>query len=304
MASYGSELAAALKAAGLGANTSFTSDTSYDMNLGGIFGTLAVSALVVLLVLIAVHYTITPIFRFRPGGKGYITVPGITRDDGEIYWNNEYPHGPLSEQSTMFSGTSDTSFGYTLSIDFFFLNLSSGIDTSQKLRPLLYRYNPAGTSTDGVPDYTLGMFLDPTVNDIHVIIRTTQQDQELIVVKNIVSQEPIRIGVVVGENYFEVYKNGRLVATRRLRNPPKQAAGTIWADPGSVPGGIPQPRIASNPDIQCKQINSGGPLGGAVNLHIWKRNLSPGELKYSTPALPAASLFKEAQAKKTFLGIF
>lgn len=278
MASYGAELAAALKAAGQ--SSSSVATTTYDMGTGGgirsLIGTLAISALVVLLVLIVVHYTITPIFRFRPGAKGYISVPGITRDDGEIYWKNEYPHGPLSEQLTIFSGSSDTSFNYTLSIDFFFQNLTSGIDTSQRLRPLLYRYNPAGTSSDGVPDYTLGIFLDPTVNDIHVIVRTTQLDQELVVVKNIVSQEPIRIGVVMGENYFEVYKNGRLVGTRRLRNPPKQAAGTIWADPGSVPSGFSKgASSAVNPDIQCQQLNTGGPLGGAVNLHLWKRTLSP-----------------------------
>lgn len=314
MASYGAELAAALRAAGQtsGPEIGF-SPPNVSSPIKSIIGTIAISALVILLVLIVVHYTITPIFRFRPGQKGYITVPGIGRDDGEIYWKNEYPHGPLSEQSTLFSGTSDTSFNYTLSIDFFFQNLSSGIDTSQKLRPLLYRYNPAGTSTDGVPDYTLGIFLDPTVNDIQVIVRTTQLDQEIITVKNIVSQEAIRIGVVIGENYFEVYKNGRLVGTRRLRNPPKQAAGTIWADPGSVPSGIPKGTSdalsmsgqagGTNPDIQCQQLNSGGPLGGAVNLHLWKRTLSPGEIKYSTPALPDASLFKQAQAKKTFLGI-
>ncbi len=306
MGSYATELAAALRAAGQ-STTSSTSFANYDVGTGTLrplIGTFAITALVVLLVLIVVHYTITPIFRFRPGGKGFISVPGITRDDGEIYWKNEYPHGPLSEQSTLFSGTSDTSFNYTLSIDFFFLNLTSGIDTSQMLRPLLYRYNPAGTSKDGVPDYTLGIFLDPTVNDIQVIVRTTQLDQEIITVKNIVSQVPIRIGVVVGQNYFEVYKNGLLVGTRRLANPPKQAAGTIWADPGSVPTGVPKRGSASaNPDIQCQQLDSGGPLGGAVNLHIWKRTLSPGEIKYSTPALPDASLFKEAQAKKTFLGI-
>lgn len=310
MASYGAELAAALKAAGQ--TNSTTSFTSYDISTSTIrplIGTLAISALVILLVLIVVHYTITPIFRFRPGGKGFISVPGITRDDGEIYWKNEYPHGPLNEQSTFFSGSSDTSYNYTLSIDFFFLNLTSGIDTSQMLRPLLYRYNPVGTSIDGLPDYTLGIFLDPTVNDIQVIVRTTQLDQEIITIKNIVSQVPIRVGVVIGENYFEVYKNGLLVATRRLRNPPKQAAGIIWADPGSVPSGFSKRTNAEastqkeNTGIQCLQLDSGGTLGGAVNLHLWKRTLSPGEIKYSTPALPDASLFKEAKAKKTFLGI-
>lgn len=282
---------------------SYYSYAPTDGDSTGILGTLAVTALVTLIVLIIVHYTITPIFRIRPGGKGFISVPGITRDDGEIYWENQYPHGPLLENNTILTGNSDTSFNYTLSIDFYFMDLTSGMNTNQQLRPLLYRYNPAGTSTDGVPDYTLGMFLDPTVNDIHVIVRTTALNQEVIKIKNIVSQEAIRVGVVIGQNYFEVYKNGLLVGTRRLANPPKQATGTIWAEPGMTPGGVAAPKPAeANRDI-CIGVAGTGILGGAVNLHLWKRVLSPGELKYSTPALPSPSLFKEATAKKRFLGI-
>ena len=250
-------------------------------------GTLLAIILVVLIILIVVHYTITPIFRFTPGGKGYITVPGITRDDGAVYWNQEFPHGPLLEQDTIFSGQTAISKNYTLSIDFFFDDLNHGINQTN-LRPLFYRYNPVGQQID----YSLGMFLDPQVNDILVQVRTVAGDTEVIRLRNVVAKVPIRVGVVIGEQYFEAYRNGNLVATRRLMAAPKGATGVFWADPGSAPGCAPGTAASLAPTSNDCTSVAAGPLGGAVNLHLWRRVLSPGELKFSTPALPKAELFK------------
>ena len=246
-------------------------------------GTLLAAILVILIILIVVHYTITPIFRFTPGGKGLITVPGITRDDGAVYWEQEFPHGPLLEEATIFGAQNTISKNYTLSIDFYFDDLNHGIN-SETARPLFYRYNPVGQGID----YSVGIFLDPQVNDILVQVRTVTGDTEVIRLRNVVAKVPIRVGVVVGEQYFEAYRNGQLVSTRRLVSAPKAAGGVFWADPGSAPGSAAALKAISN---GCTPV-AAGPLGGAVNLHLWRRVLSPGELKFSTPALPKAEIFK------------
>jgi hypothetical protein len=276
-----------------------SSSYSYEGESGGLMsvaGTLLAVILVILIILIIVHYTITPIFRFTPGGKGYITVPGITRDDGAIYWEQEYPHGPLDEQDTIFGGQNAISKNYTLSIDFYFNDLNQGLNSG--LRPLFYRYNPIGQGID----YSVGIFLDSQVNDILVQVRTVAGDTEVIRLKNVIAKIPIRVGVVVGEQYFEAYRNGQLVATRRLASAPKGSGGVFWADPGSAPGSSAAMAAAATTSNGCTPVSS-GPLGGAVNLHLWRRVLSPGELKFSTPALPSAELFKTG-AKSSFLSQF
>lgn len=267
--------------AGQSYTTSYNSGSS-DGSLFSTLGAILLVLLVVLIILIIVHYTITPIFRFTPGGKGFITVPGITRDDGAIYWEQEYPHGPLSEADTIFSGQPAISKNYTMSIDFYFNDLNHGLN-KDNLRPLFYRHNPLGQGLD----YSVGMFLDPQVNDILVQVRTVTGDTEVIRLRNVVAKVPIRVGVVVGEQYFEAYRNGSLVATRRLMSAPKAAGGEFWADPGAAPGSS-----MTAPKTDGCTPTSAGPLGGAVNLHLWRRVLSPGELKFSTPALPSADLFK------------
>ena len=40
----------------------------------------------IFLILLLVHFTVKPIFRFVPGGKGIIGVPGTS--DDKVYWND------------------------------------------------------------------------------------------------------------------------------------------------------------------------------------------------------------------------
>ena len=59
--------------------------------------------LVVMLILIVIHYTITPIFKTTQGSKGYIPVPGITLNDGHLYWKSPL-HDELKESDTILKG--------------------------------------------------------------------------------------------------------------------------------------------------------------------------------------------------------
>jgi hypothetical protein len=50
---------------------------------------------ILFLVLLVIHYTITPVFRFMPGSKGIIPIP-INVDSG-VYWNTKQIPSPLSK---------------------------------------------------------------------------------------------------------------------------------------------------------------------------------------------------------------
>ena len=244
-------------------------------------GTIAVPLLLILfailIVLIVIHYTITPIFKTRPG-KGYIPVPGI-RANGSLYWTSPV-HDVLEERSTPLENVSQN---YSLTVDFYFDDLTNGINKSSTQRLLFKRYNPASQATPN-----LEMYLEPQVNDLVVKVYTRDPithsiNHNIIKVHNIVAKTPIRIGVIMGANYFEVYRNGLLVGTRTLTSSPFNSTGIIEANPGTA--------SASTASSACPSTNTSGPLGYAMNLNVWNRILSPAEMRYAGPAMPTAATF-------------
>lgn len=247
---------------------------------GTVVAPLLLILLAILIVLIVIHYTITPIFKTRPG-KGYIPVPGI-RANGTLYWTSPV-HDILEERGTPLENMSQN---YSLTVDFYFDDLTSGINTSSAQRPLFKRYNPA---SQGTPN--LQMYLEPQVNDLVVKVYTRDSithaiNQNIIKVHNIVAKTPIRIGVIMGANYFEVYKNGLLVGTRTLGSSPFNSTGIIEANPGTA---TPSTASALSPSV-CPSSTS-GPLGYAMNLNVWNRILTPAEMRYAGPAMPTAATF-------------
>ncbi len=352
--------------AGIGANSSssafkvptFNSGSTTFSDGGFDFKRLAMGlvaiTVIVMLILIAVHYTITPIFKINRDGTGIIPVPGISRDDGEIYWKNSLAHGYLEETATILGMAS----GYTLQMDIYIDDVNAGSNTSNE-RPLFLRYNPTGTLTP--IDYSVGVFLSPNINDMLVNLRTANGNTQTIMLKNVPPKTVIRVGIVVGDNYYEAYRDGELVGSRTFGNGIRAgASGRLWGSPGTtVPGSTPPPpppppavnntlntipglfpdsndtlaeaftnlienfttagatagatagtpinnaaaqlgnaitnvinsATQATPPAQCNIIQSSGTLGSVMNLHIWNRVLSPGEIKYASPAKPDASLF-------------
>ena len=268
------------------------------------------SIIIIMLVLVVIHYTVTPIFKIKKDGTGIIPVPGMTADDGEIYWENTPSHGVLEERDTIL----ERSTGYTMQMDLYFDDINQDRN-STILRPLFLRYNPAGVLRNPV-DYSMGVFLAPNLNDIHVIIRTSKEDSQLIVIKNIPAKVVIRIGVIVGDNYFEAYRDGELVASRTFSNGIRAGAiGRLWGSPGSpIPDAVVDLtekrketakkvdavkadnvkdmfKTATDDILQCNASSGSGSVGGLMNLHIWKRTITPGEMKNASPALPDKSAF-------------
>jgi hypothetical protein len=234
-----------------------------------LLGNIVLVLFVVCVALFIIHYTVTPIITTSKG-KGFITIPGIG-NTGQVYWPKPTHESTLSEAGTPINGKSHS---YTLAADFTFNDFNNGAN-DLNARPLLLRYNAAQKSTP-----TFGIYLDPAVNDINVLVRTADMNIETIKVRNIVAKVPVRITVVVGPNYFEVYKNGLLVGTRNLSTYPIASIGTIWSDMDTMPPTPPSPS-------KCNPAPA-GPLGQSQNLHLWDCVLTAGEVRVAGPEMPAS----------------
>jgi len=287
-----------------GTTTSAPAYNTYNNTNGsgmrGVFMGIASAALIITLILIVIHYTITPIFKIK-SGKGYIPVPGMG-NNGQLLWTT-YPHDPeINESSTVLKGDKGD-LPYSMQMDMYFDDLNSGINPN-KPRPLFLRYSPVVDPSSSTVNYSLGIFLEPNVNDMLVQVRTTQRDTEVIRIKNIPSKTPIRVGVTVSPSHYEVYYNGRLVGTRALKNPLLQSVGILFGAPGQTPGSQPpaqaptvSPSMFGSTDsiLQKDLCNispaSNGLLGGLINLNIWQYVLSADEMYYAGPAKPKASDF-------------
>lgn len=268
--------------------------------------------LVVILILIVVHYTITPIFKTTGASKGYIPVPGITLTDGHLYWKSPV-HDELNETDTVLKGDKGD-MPVTFQMDILLDNINFNLN-DENLRPLFMRYGAGANSNN----YSLGVFLEPHVNDLLVQVRTQNRDIEIIRIRNIPGKEPFRLGITLALNYFEVYFNGRLVGTRNLKNPPQQSVGMLFGNPGKTPGTQSQrnnePGVPGKPvtlaqqfkekitNTSCSPASSSLEYGGIMNLYIWQRVLTSDEMRYSGPTKPSVDDFKKAALGNSYLGL-
>ncbi len=312
---------------------SYSSNEGFDIKK--IMMGIAAVTIITILILIVIHYTVTPIFKIKNDGTGIIPVPGTTKSDGELYWTEGPAHGYLDEAKETIL---QTPTNFTMQMDIYIDDVNAGRNNKLQNRPIFVRYNPAGTLKDPV-DYSLGVFMDSNVNDILVIVRTVKQNSQMIKIKNILPKTVTRLGITVGDNYFEVYRNGELVGSRTFIDGIRAGAvGRLWGSPGNPIPDAPPPttttttttttsktgnvsrdtpgfEIAPSSDftesfqnqtsgttsLQNKVLNTiqdtcnitqgTGALGAVMNLHIWNRILSPGEIKFAKPKMPERSLF-------------
>ena len=229
-------------------------------------GTYLFSILIVLaIILLFVHFFITPVFQLHPGGPGVIPVPGT--DDGVLFWNSVTPDRIPNASLPIVS----QSFGYTVNVDMFIENPFQFASTYR----LLFRRSDTATpvsqtgSIHGfLQNYNLAAVLLPDRNDLVVSVLTSDNNSNDILIPNVPIQETFRLGMVVLENAMEVYLNGKLIQTKTFASPPKAILGDIYTT------------IASEP-----------PVAKLQNLKIWSRVLTTPEIRYAKPPMPAASSF-------------
>lgn len=207
-----------------------------------------------LILLIIVHYTIKPIFRFKPGDPGVIGVPG-TNPTSEVYWDKTADTINLSNPRSFIY---DMPYNYSFAIDILVNDPTVGI--GKKPRILLYRANNAISSATFTESSTINSFfssnnnfnfivyLDGNTNDLNVSTATYKTVQEgstvrtlpsieTVTIPNIPVNKSIRLAVGLAQQFMEVYVNGYLVKSRTYQagyNLPSLKGQKIFPSPLSV----------------------------------------------------------------------
>lgn len=214
---------------------------------------------VAFIILLFIHYFVTPIFKLKPGSPGIISVPGW--DDGKLFWERGV--------SGMIKNTDlpiqNLAYAYSLNLDMFIQNPMQ-FSTHPRIlfsRGATMKEKPSGELLLGVLDnYNLVIALLPDTTDLIVSVLNKNNHMENIIIPNIPVQEPFRIGIVVMEQALEVYINGHLMKTKSFDAPPKDVKGDIYPASG----------IEAN-------------VAKLRNLKIWSRVLTTPEIREASPKL-------------------
>jgi hypothetical protein len=253
---------------------------------------LVLYALVIFLILVVVHYTTYPIFSFKPGDKGLLSVSsGQGQEDGKVYWNGRTQPGPSAlapsdEKDPLLNSGFVNRF--TFSIDLLIRRVT---ETDSRKRLILMKVGvPATTPGQPATPFTVP---DPGTTDLaqHMsskasMIMYLTQTNDLVVsffsgpnsivyscppIKNVPLNTPFRISVVVEEKLFTVYMNTKQVFQRVMP--------TVLALNGANPA--TDQRFSTAPawaDAPTKSVF-------VQNLHLWNRPLRYSEIVAVTPAL-------------------
>lgn len=236
---------------------------------------LSIITFFIFMILIIVHYTMTPIFKFDSDKTGSLDLSKGT-SDGQLAWSSG---AAPSDSQPVPPFNSLLNSDYTISFDVF---VSPDFSAISSPHVLLYRSRSVKklTATMDISkilttfdDSNLIVYVDSMKNDLYIITQTTTPNgqvspEPLPVITNIPVGSPFRIGIIFTSNYVEVYINGKLEATRILKGTLIGSIGSFYSPPAMVSSSV---RLA--------------------NLQYWPRILTPSDLRGVGPVLPAASFF-------------
>ncbi len=253
---------------------------------------------------VLIHFTILPIFRFKPGDKGIISVPAAT--DRWIYWNDTKQPAQLEIAPTTDEVTKGKTYSFinnfTVSVDLLVRRLGQ---TTPKNRIVLIKANrnkivsgPGSWLTPTPSDDDLAAYMREkasmivyfdTNNDLNVSFFvntpsgvTVESSKPL---PNVPLYKPFRLTIVVEERLFTVYLDGKHVFQRT---------------------------VASGITVNPKDVNMTGTQGNSIqaffappfftgaaeqqsifhqNLMLWQRPIQAVEVREASPALALESQF-------------
>jgi hypothetical protein len=221
-------------------------------------------AIIIFIIMLFIHFFITPIFSSQPGAPGIITLPGL--DKGVLFWNKSSPE--MIPNSVL--PIQNMEYGYSFIIDIFIINPHVHFSNHPRIlfrRGGTLRPTPTGDTLAGIIDnYNIVGALLPDTNDLIVSVLNTSNNTENVLIPNVPIQEPFRLGVVLMNQALEVYVNGHLMKTRTFTTPPKSVKGNFYPLSGRET-----------------------PLAKLQNLKIWPSILSSPEIRYAKPDMPSAS---------------
>ena len=225
-------------------------------------GYLVAIVIVLLAILLFVHFLITPIFQFTPGGPGVIPIPGT--NDATVYWKT-YPIDPELKDTVLGSQSAN----WSMSLDILIEEPFVPAPASKPERVFLER-----TTALLGGNYNLRFALVSNTTDLRVSVLNSSNNEEFIDITNAPVQTPFRVGVVLLDQVMEVYVNGRLYKTLPLSAPVKSESGGFKGPQGDM-----------------------ATMAKVKNLILWKRPITPSEMRYARPSLASASEFKLSQMK-------
>jgi hypothetical protein len=217
--------------------------------------------LVGLIILVIIHFTITPIFRVGAGKPGIISLPGS--NDSQHFWKK-------GSTLTDVSGAAvNTAKNYSFTFDFILDDPTLTLDKPKVLLargpPFIYppTYGATDTITTIVPDFNVCVYLERTTNNLIVAVQTvnttasgTTYPITSVEIPNIPVRKQISLGVMVGDKALEVYVNGYLAKTKNYLYPIREEKGDFIA---------PTEIIQQSIRVQ--------------DLRLWNRPLSPSEFR-------------------------
>lgn len=235
----------------------------------------SIALTIIFVILVVIHYGITPIFTFGDSGGGSIPLANTT--DGQLVWTE----GPVASDLSA-NVMRILPYGFTIQQDIF---VQKEVVLSNQSRVFFYRAREAITPDSSqkenlietYPESNLLMFLSSNTNDLIVEAITQKSSQEVYVeaaptVLNIPVGEVFRLTVVFLPSLLEVYINGKLHSSKVLKYSPKNTSANFFGPPD-----------AFNQTVKV------------MNFKYWDRPLSPGEIKKSLPPPPDRSLFNPDQ---------
>jgi hypothetical protein len=232
---------------GAGLFSSNTYEPSYIMENGMSTGVLQyfyyfiVFTIVILVFLVAIHYTVYPIFRTRPGGQGIIPLPGS--DDSKLFWRADKDIRNLKQEETPLGSTYQN---WSMMLD---IQVDNPTANTGAPRILFTRGGPIAqlrgpfSEQDTIltlnPSFNVCLYLDKLTNDLCVAVQTSSQAQqspaiEIIIVPNLPVRKAVRVGIFVGAKVLEVYINGYLVRSKAFIHQLRANVGDLQPPNGTI----------------------------------------------------------------------
>ena len=277
--------------------SSYTSQENGSYTLNVLFY-LVLYAFILFIVMILVHFTIYPVFKFTPGAKGLIGVSGAR--DSIVYWNNKTQpqasaYAPLDNDTL---GSYPFTNKFSFSVDLFVRRIT---DSTATTRVIMYKTFANGEqvtpklatpipdplvrspNTSEVTDITnnymnskVSMFMYLTqTNDLVVTFFSGPQGTPYSSrqIKNIPLYTPFRVTVVVEDKTFTVYVNAQQAFQRTVPN--TILLNTLGGLTSTSQRFFAPPSWADQP---AKTIF-------LQNLQLWPRAITYTEVQTAQPAL-------------------
>jgi hypothetical protein len=186
------------------------------------YGSLVVLA--VFIILFIIHFTVYPIFSFKPGDPGIVSVP--TSSDKQVDFTKAPAGNDISGQFTKI-----VPCGYTISMDLYLTG-----QFVQQTAPRIIMYNAMSRVTTSptktnlattFPQANLVLWLDPALNDLYASVITldtsggTPSVQTTKPIVNVPMKSPFRVTYVYDQRFLEVYLNGYMETSMSFQHSPR-----------------------------------------------------------------------------------